>query len=246
MFKYKMTFSYDGSNYSGYQIQPHSRTIQETIESALFIILRKKTRIISSGRTDAKVHALNQVCHFETENTLDQKFIFSLNSILPKDIRVLKVTKAKKEFHARYSSKSKIYHYHLYLKKVEDPFLIKTTYKPIYKVDIDLLKKASKKFLGKKDFSCFANSQHLGAAKNSPIKNLKRLDVIKTKYGIRLEIEADGFLYKMVRNITGTLLDISYKKRPIEDIDKIFESKDRKKASKTAPANALFLYKVIY
>src|SRR3990167_727913 len=182
MYKYKMVFSYNGSNYFGYQIQKNKITIQETLENALFKIFRKKIKIISSGRTDTGVHALNQTAHFEADTILDNKFIYSLNSVLPKDIRVLKLTKTHKDFHARYSVKSKIYHYHIYLKKIENPFLIKTSFKPLYKIDIDILKKASEKFIGKKNFLAFANSNTEGCAKNSPIKNLKRLDVIKTKY----------------------------------------------------------------
>ncbi|MBN2479274.1 MAG: tRNA pseudouridine(38-40) synthase TruA [Parachlamydiales bacterium] len=245
--KYKITLSYDGTNYFGFQVQKNETTIQKVLEDALFLVLRKKTKIFGSGRTDTNVHALAQVCHFELDENFDSKnLLYSLNSVLPKDIRIYLIEEVKMDFHARFSAIGKIYHYHISLKDFEDPFKRLYSFKPFYKIDVDLLKKAAKKFIGKKDFSAFANKQTKGAAKNSPIKHLKRLDVIETEDGLRLEFEADGFLYKMVRNIVGTMLDVASEKISIDDIDKIFDSKDRKKASAPAEAKGLFLAKVIY
>jgi tRNA pseudouridine38-40 synthase len=245
--KYKLTISYDGTNYFGWQNQPDKVTIQSSIQDALFKIFSKKIIIFASGRTDSKVHAKKQIAHFEIEQDIDiDKTKYRLNSVLNLDIRILKIEKADPSFHARFSCKKKIYHYHICLNEVIDPFFRLYSYKPKEKIDIDLLKKAAKYFIGKKDFSSFANKKNFGAAKNNPIKNLMRISVVKTSYGIRLEFEADGFLYKMVRNIVGTLIDVASKKLPIEEIDNIFKAKDRRKASKAAKANALFLEDVIY
>jgi tRNA pseudouridine38-40 synthase len=247
MKKYKLTISYDGTNYFGWQVQPDKTTIQKSIQDALFKIFNKKIIIHASGRTDSKVHAKKQIAHFEIDNEIDlDKTKYRLNSILNSDIRILKIEKVDLSFHARFSCKKKIYHYHICLNDVIDPFFRLYSYKPKEKIDISLLEQASKCFIGKKDFSSFANKKDFGAAKNNPIKNLTRISVIKTSYGVRLEFEADGFLYKMVRNIVGTLLDVASKKLLIEDIDNIFKAKDRRKASKAAKAHALFLEEVIY
>ncbi|NGX56551.1 MAG: tRNA pseudouridine synthase A [Candidatus Anoxychlamydiales bacterium] len=245
--KYKLTISYDGTSYFGWQIQPNKITVQESIEDAFFKILRKKASIVASGRTDASVHAKNQVAHIEIDEKIDpEKTKYKLNSILNDDIKILKIEKVDIAFHARFSAKKKIYHYHICLNETQDPFNRLYSYKPKEKIDIALLKKAAKNFIGKKDFSSFANKKDCGCAKNNSTKNLMRLDVIDTNYGIRLEFEADGFLYKMVRNIVGTLLDIASNKIPLDSIDEIFKAKDRSKAGKTAKAKALFLEKIIY
>ena len=246
-YKYKMQISYDGTNYFGWQIQKNKLTIQEAIQKNLSKILGEDIKIIAAGRTDAKVHALEQVAHFSYTKKLDlKKVIFSLNSLLPLDIRIKNITQVDTNFHARFSAKSKIYSYHIFVGNIEDPFSRMYSYKPNYKFDLDLLKKASKRFLGTHNFSSFANKQYTGSAANNPIKTIKRIDIKKRKNEIILEFEADGFLYKMVRNIVGTLLDVANEKLPIEMIEKIIKAKDRKKASKPAEPQGLFLVKVLY
>lgn len=243
-FRYKMHISYDGTNYAGWQIQKNKLTIQGSIENVLKKILKKDIKIIAAGRTDAKVHALEQIAHFNFYKNIDlKKLLFSLNSLLKADIRIKKITKVDSNFHARFSAKSKIYRYHIFTGDIQDPFLRMYSYKPNFKFDFTLLKKASKYFLGTHNFSSFANK---GSISNNPIKTIKRIDIKKKKNEIILEFEADGFLYKMVRNIVGTLLDVANKKLPIEAIEKIFAAKDRQKASKPAEAQGLFLVKVIY
>ncbi|NGX49178.1 MAG: tRNA pseudouridine synthase A [Candidatus Anoxychlamydiales bacterium] len=246
-YKYKMLISYDGTNYFGWQIQKNKLTIQEAIQKRLSKILREDIKIIAAGRTDAKVHALEQVAHFSFNERLDiKKVIFSLNSLLPDDIRIKKITEVDINFHARFSAKSKIYRYHIFIGDIQDPFSRMYSYKPNYTLDLDLLKKASIYFLGTHNFSSFANKQYTGSAVNKPIKTIKRIDIKKSNNGIILEFEADGFLYKMVRNIVGTLLDVANKKLPLDMVDKILKAKDRKKASPPAEPQGLFLVKVLY
>jgi len=246
-YNYKITISYDGKNYSGWQIQSSKNSIQEMIQKALNKTLQEDIKIIGAGRTDAQVHALGQVANFKTIKQIDtSKMCYSLNCILPKDIRILKIEEVDLSFHARFSASSKVYRYHISLSDIQDPFSRFYSYKPQKKLDILLLEIATKYFLGTHDFSAFANKQNKGSAKNKPIKTMKRLDLIKNKDEIILEFEASGFLYKMVRNIVGTLLDVATKKIPLEMIEKIFATKDRKKASKPAPAHGLFLVRVNY
>ncbi len=242
-----MLISYDGTNYSGWQVQKNNSTIQGSIENILSKILRKNIKIIAAGRTDAKVHALEQVAHFSYNKKLDlKKVLFSLNSLISNDIRIKQIIEVDSNFHARFSAKSKIYRYHIFFKDIQDPFSRMYSYKPDFKFEIDLLKKASLYFLGTHNFSSFANKQYTGSALNNPIKTIKRIDIKKKKNEIILEFEADGFLYKMVRNIVGTLLDVANGKTPLDNVEKIIKAKDRKKASKPAEPQGLFLVKVIY
>lgn len=246
-YKYKITIQYDGTRYSGWQVQPNASTIQETLQNTFQIFLREKVDVTGSGRTDAGVHALGQVAHFTVSNELDlRRFMAAANGLLPPEIRVLDIAPANENFHARYSAKGKIYHYHIWTLPVHSPFRRPhTTYFP-QEIDLELLKKGAQEFLGTHDFTSFANSPGEGSVAKNPVRTLRRLDVVEEEGGVRLEFEGDGFLYKMVRNIVGMLLDVATKKRPLKDISKAFAAKDRKFTSRAAPPNGLFLVKVLY
>ncbi|MES2345573.1 MAG: tRNA pseudouridine(38-40) synthase TruA [Chlamydiota bacterium] len=246
-FRYKLILSYDGTHYGGWQIQPNSLTIQELVQKALTTALRHETHITGSGRTDAGVHARAQVAHFTTDTSFDIKTLLrSLNGLLPPDIRIFDLEPVSDDFHARYSAQGKIYHYHLHLERYHDPFNRLYSTHIRYPLDQELLKKAALLFLGTHDFTSFANEAHRGAAANNPIKTLKRLDIIQEPGGIRLEFEGNGFLYKMVRNIVGTLLEIASKQRKIEEIPELFAAKNRCLADTAAPPQGLFLHQVLY
>jgi len=246
-YKYKIVIQYDGRPYNGWQVQPGVPTIQDKIQKTLEIFLGEPVWITGSGRTDSGVHALGQVAHFAVTKEIDlRRFMAASNGLLPPEIRILEIIPAAEDFHARYSAKGKIYHYHLWTKQVHSPFRRPhTTYFP-QELDLDLLQGAAKLFVGTHDFTSFANSPGEGAAAKNPVRTVKRVDIVKEEGGFRIEIEANGFLYKMVRNIVGMLLDVGTGKRPIEDISRAFELKDRKFSSKAAPPNGLFLVKVHY
>lgn len=247
MQRYKMTLSYDGTQYGGWQVQPNTLSIQSLVEKALSIALRTPTKAYGSGRTDAGVHALGQTAHFTVSNSVDTlRLLGSLNGLLPQDIRVKSLEEVPLSFHARYSAKGKIYHYHLHLEQVEDPFKRLYTTLIRYPLDRALLKQACQLLIGTHDFTSFANEAHSGSAAKNPIRSLRRLDVIEEEGGIRLEFEADGFLYKMVRNITGTLLDVGRGKISPSTIVDILTAKDRKKSSAAASPQGLFLVTVLY
>ncbi len=244
---YKLIIAYDGTNYGGWQTQPNAPSIQSHIEEVLKTVLRHPLSITGSGRTDAGVHALAQVAHFHFDHEIAVKrTLLSLNALLPPDIRIRDIQLAPTHFHARFSAKAKIYHYHIHLGASRDPFKRLYSYHPRYKVDLELLKKAAKYFIGTHDFSSFANEAHKGSASKDAIRTIYRLDIIEEEGGIRLEFEGNGFLYKMVRNSVGTLLDIAKGKIPIESLPSIFEAKDRRKAGKSAPPQGLFLIEVKY
>jgi tRNA pseudouridine38-40 synthase len=245
--KYKMTIAYDGTNYGGWQVQPNAVSIQALIERALGIILRRPTSIIGSGRTDAGVHAVGQTAHFVTNRPIDiSKTIASLNGMLSDEIRILEIVEVSLDFHARYSAISKTYHYRLHLDKVPDPFKIRYAYHVPHRVDLSLLKEAALPFIGTHDFTSFANETHRGTAAKDPVRTLRRLDVIQELGGARLEFEGEGFLYKMVRNIVGTLLDVCAGKINKNQISNILSAKDRKLAGRAAPPHGLYLIEVKY
>lgn len=247
MNKYKLTIAYDGTAYSGWQIQNNAVSIQSLLEEALATILRTPTPVAASGRTDAGVHARAQVAHFTSEIAPDLKRLhLSLNGILPDDIRVLSVEEASPDFHARYSAVSKEYHYHLHLERTTDPFKRLYAYHDYSPLDLEKMKEAALCFVGTHDFTSFANEASKGSAAKNPVRTITRLDICHEPGGIRLEFEGTGFLYKMVRNITGTLLDVARGKITVESIPKLFEAKDRSLAPPAAPSRGLFLVKVNY
>lgn len=247
MAKYALSIAYDGTQYGGWQIQPNSVSIQSLIEKALFTILKIFIPIVGSSRTDAGVHAKGQIAHFETDIPFSiYKLQHSLNGILPKDIRILSLYSVEDTFHARYSATGKIYYYHLHLNPVLDPFTRLYSWQVPYPIDLGLIEKALPLFIGSKDFTAFANESHQGAAGKNGVRMLKRISLVPEAKGIRLEFEGSGFLYKMVRNITGTLIDIGRGRTSLEEVEKIFLSKDRKKAGPSAPPHGLFLIQVHY
>lgn len=246
--KYKITLAYDGTHYSGWQIQPNSPTIQEELHKSLKLLLREKIIVIGAGRTDSGVHAKAQVAHFSYSKDIDTlQLMKSLNGILPRDVRILKVEHICKTFHARYSAKRKIYHYFLNLNPFQDPFRRLYSHHVRHKLDIDAMKTAAKYFIGTHDFTSFANEAHSGSAGRNPLRTLYRLDLVEENNGyIRLEFEGESFLYKMVRNIVGTLLDVGSKKISANDITAIFQAKDRRCAGRASPALGLFLISIDY
>ncbi len=244
--RYKLNIAYDGTLYSGWQIQPKSVSVQELIEKALYILTKEKLKVFGASRTDAGVHALDQVAHFSFEEMDLVKLQNSLNGILPKDIRIKNITEVSETFHARYSTKGKIYHYFLSNASFQDPFDSKYSFHFPHKLDLALLKEAASFFIGKHDFTSFANNHLSGAALTKPIKTITKLNIDFIDDKIRFEFEADGFLYKMIRNIVGTLLEVAVHKRHLKSIQDIFLAKDRKKAGPAVPAKGLFLVKVHY
>lgn len=245
--KYKLTISYDGTQYGGWQVQPNAPSIQALSEEALTTALRNEIKIVGAGRTDAGVHAKAQLAHFYTEVAVDKKRLqASLNGLLPLDIRVIALEEAHADFHARYSAKGKVYRYHLSLRPVQLPFRRLYALHVPYPVDKELLKKACTHFVGTHDFTSFSNESHKGSAANNPVRILRRLEVIEAEDELYLEFEGNGFLYKMVRNITGTLLDIARGKLSIEALPEIFEAKDRRKAGPAAPPHGLILHSIDY
>jgi len=250
---YKMVIAYDGTAYGGWQIQKNALSIQELIQKALSTILRAPVTVNASGRTDAGVHALGQVAHFTYPDSLDFfKLLRSVNALLPPDIRILSLSLASPSFHARFSSTGKVYHYYLYLDRIADPFSRLYSYHPPHLIDLSLLKQAAQHFIGTHDFTSFANNRRTPITGDNR-RTLQRIEFLEkgpwdreNKHMLCLSFEGSGFLYKMVRNIVGTLLAVCAGKIALEDIPRLLAARDRKIAGPAAPAHALFLIEVKY
>jgi len=242
--KYKLTLSYDGTEYVGWQVQRSGTSIQGLLEEALTTLLKKKTRVIGAGRTDAGTHALAQAAHFESETELDcEKILHPLNGMLPYDIRILELLPVPATFHAQYSATGKEYHYHLWLGATISPFVRLYRHHIHYPLDLALLQEAAELFVGTHDFATFAN---VGSSVATTVRTIHRIDVALQEGGVRLEFEGNGFLYKMVRNLVGVLLEIASGKRCFSEIQTLLDAKDRRAAGIATPARGLFLVQVNY
>lgn len=247
LYNYKLTIAYDGTSYSGWQIQKNGLSIQECIERVLAKIFQTPLSLVGAGRTDAGVHAEGQVAHFKYEKKIDlHKLHTALNALLPPDIRILDAEEVDLDFHARYDALSKEYHYHLHLDQVRDPFTRLYRCPVSSKVSLPLIEESLSFFIGTHDFSSFIHEREKGSCAKNPVRTLTSLKIVPQEGGVRLEFKGNGFLYKMVRNITGTLLEVGFKKIKPQDILTIFEKKDRKAAGPTAPPQGLFLIRVTF
>lgn len=244
MARYKLLISYDGTLYAGWQLQPNATSIQGLVESALERFFKSPLRVTGASRTDSGVHALGQVAHFTTDLEFEcSALLKALNGMLPYDVRILSLELIGDDFHAQYSSTGKEYHYHVCMERIIAPFHRLYRHHFYYPSSLPLMREAAKKFIGTHDFASFTNA---GSTVTSTVRTITRLDIIEEPGGIRFEFEGNGFLYKMVRNIVGLLLDIGRGKRAIEEIEPLFEAKDRRKAAMAAPGKGLFLIKVHY
>jgi tRNA pseudouridine38-40 synthase len=244
-YNYLLTIAYEGTNFSGWQVQPNAVTIQSIIEEKLFLIFSQPIFIHASGRTDAGVHAHGQRAHFFCSKKLESwKILKSLNGLLPPQIRVLNVEEVALDFHARFSAIGKEYHYRIFWGEAVLPFERKYVFHHRGLFDLELLNLGIKEFIGTHDFTSFTNVG--GAAKNF-VRTIDSIEILEEENKICcLRFKGNGFLYKMVRNIVGTLLEVAKGSLPASDIPKILALKDRKAAGKAASAQGLTLYKVFY
>lgn len=243
----RLEIEYDGTNYCGWQIQRNSNnkpSIQETLEKTLRKILQEKIKLIGSGRTDAGVHALAQVANFKTNSKVAlEKLQKALNGNLPDDITISKIEEVSFKFNSRFNAKSKLYRYTILNRNYPSAGLRNTTYFYPHPLNIKLMQKEAKVLLGRHNFAAFvgANKTEINA-----VRTIKRIKITKDKDLIYIDIEADGFLYNMVRNIVGTLIEIGRGKFSKGSLKRILASRNRKLAGPTAPAYGLYLLKVKY
>ncbi|MGB2689657.1 MAG: tRNA pseudouridine(38-40) synthase TruA [Desulfobacterales bacterium] len=242
---FKITIEYDGNAYHGWQRQAADRTIQGEIENALMTMTVDIVTVTGSGRTDAGVHALNQVANFRCATSLTPEvFLKGLNSLLPKDIVITSCKVVPEKFHARYDVKSKVYHYRILNRLLPSAISRQYAWHIRKKLALSAMQEALRCIIGSHDFKAFEGS---GSPRTSTVRCIINADLEKTDDDyLVLKIEGDGFLKFMIRNIVGTLVDVGLDKITSDDFKRILDSKDRNLAGITAPAHGLFLMEVKY
>ncbi|WP_053361337.1 tRNA pseudouridine(38-40) synthase TruA [Bacillus sp. FJAT-27251] len=241
----KCTVSYDGTAYSGFQVQPEKRTVQSEIEAALAKLHKGvRIKITGSGRTDAGVHAKGQVIHFDTPlNLPEEKWPVALNSLLPGDIAVLKAEKAESGFHARYDAIGKEYRYYILRSRQRDPFLRSHAYQYSFPLDIGRMREGAGYLLGTHDFTSFCAAK---TEVEDKVRTLTAVEFLEEGSLLVIRFAGNGFLYNMVRILTGTLLETGRGDREPKELREILAKKDRTAAGKTAPGHGLYLWEVFY
>jgi tRNA pseudouridine38-40 synthase len=242
---FKLVLRYDGANYHGWQLQRGVPTIQGVLEEAIERVVGRQARVHASGRTDAGVHALGQVVHFKAETELPaQKLRTSLNEVLPEDIRVVSAEEVPVSFHSRYDASAKVYRYTILNCRIAGRYKAKSVHVFSPKLDLESMRKAAAYLLGTHDFSSFGVNP--GWPVDNATRTIHRLELRRQGHYIFIEVEADGFLYKMVRSIVGTLIKVGAGKIEPGAMVEILESRDRTRAGATAPAHGLCLVEVKY
>lgn len=242
MQNYKITLSYEGTDFHGWQRQPEKRTVQGILEDSLSKITQRKIHVAGAGRTDAGVHAKEQVANFKVSLRMERDELFrAINSILPQDVRVNSLKKADSNFHSRKMAKSKIYQYRIFNSPNISPFIIRYVHHWPSCLKVDLMRKAASLFIRKADFTAFSSNRLL-----NPVRKVIHSEIRKKGDEIVYTVEANGFLRYMVRTMVGTLLEVGKGKVKPEQIEALFSKKERSLASPTAPAKGLCLIKVNY
>jgi tRNA pseudouridine38-40 synthase len=242
----KLIIAYDGTDYLGWQKTKMGPSIEETLENALSTALREPITLQAASRTDRGVHAEGQVINFFTSTSPDlYRLKRSLNGLLPKELSLLHIETTTATFHPTLDCIGKEYHYEICLDAVQLPFHRRFSWHFPYSVDLTAIEKAIPHLIGKHDFSAFSNEN--GLEKEDTIRELYRITLHPLPHNrLRIEVFGNRFLYKMVRNLVGTLLYVGCGKLSAEDLPAILESKKRTRAGVTAPAHGLSLKQVIY
>jgi len=246
MYRYQILIEYVGTSFVGWQIQKKGKSIQKTIQLALSKLLKQKITLYGSGRTDARVHALEQSAHFDVKNKIQNidKTIKSLNFFLNKKmISIINIKRKKINFHARYSAKERVYLYIIQNRISPSTINIDREWHIRKKLDLNLIKKGSKKLIGTHDFSAFRSSNC--SAKN-PVRTVNKIIVKKSKNQIKLKFKSKSFLKNQVRSMVGCLKYLGEKKWDLRKFESVIINRDRKKVAPPAPACGLYLEKIIY
>lgn len=245
--RYKLTIEYDGTDLVGWQKQQEGKSAQEYLETALFNFTHQKSEIYAAGRTDAGVHALAQVAHFDLNTDME---LFRIREAFNANLRdmaapvaVINVEHVPDDFHARFSATGRGYIYRILNRRARTVLLENRVWHVGYPLNVDLMREGAKHLLGHHDFSSFRGA---GCQALSPLKTLDKLEIIQNGDEIDFIVEARSFLYHQVRNMVGTLKMVGDKHLTPDDVKNILESKCRAKAGVTAPACGLYLNKVMY
>lgn len=240
----KLTLSYDGTDFNGWQTQPGYRTVQETLEKAIEAVIGKKVFANASGRTDAGVHAVGQVINFYCDTRLKpMTLVRALNAHLPNDVAVSRCSEAGQSFDANKDALRKMYRYVIIDSPTRSPFLQRYATPSRHRLDADKMADASRCLIGRHDFHSFETEW---PNRMTSIRTITHLAVNRVGDYLWIDVEADGFLYNMVRAIAGTLMNVGRGYWPVEKVAEILIAEDRTEAGPTAAAQGLFLMRVVY
>lgn len=245
MKRIKCELMYDGSRFSGYQSQPKDRTVQQEVERALWKIHKKTpVKTHASGRTDAGVHAMGQIIHFDTPIEMPaERWARALNGVLPDDISVKRTEEVPETFHARYSVTGKEYRYRIYRTAYRDPFRTVHAYHYPYPLDVERMKRAAAHLLGEHDFTSFCSTK---TDKENKVRTVTDISFLEQGDDLEIRFAGTGFLYNMVRIMTGTLIKVGNGRLEPDEVAHILAARDRNRAAQTAPAEGLYLWSVHY
>jgi tRNA pseudouridine38-40 synthase len=246
MHRYQILIEYIGTNFIGWQIQPRGKSIQKLIQNKLSKILKEKISLVGSGRTDTGVHAIEQSAHFDCSKKIQDldKFIKSINHFVnTRGVSILNIKKRNLKFHARFSAKQRVYRYVIMNRSSKPSIENKRGWHITKKLDVLLMKKGAKKFIGTKDFSTFRSSS---CKAKSPIKTIKSIKIKSIKGKIEIKFQSQSFLQQQVRSMVGCLKYLAEKKWNLKKFEFVFKSKKRILCAPPAPPEGLFLEKVIY
>lgn len=239
-----LTIQYDGSDYHGWQVQKNAVTVQEIFQNAVEYVFGERLDVIGCSRTDSGVHANMYCLTLKTDMNIDDfGVVLALNSRLPEDIAVVDCKEVPMDFHPRYSCKSKEYVYKLYNGRIRNPFYSKYALHYRHHIDADYLNKEAQAFVGTYDYSAFCSAH---SDVEDTVRTVKSFQVWREGDMVYFKVEADGFLYNMVRIMVGTLLFISQGKIKEGELTDIIKSKCRQRAGRTAPPQGLYLNKINY
>lgn len=244
MRRIKITFDYIGTAYDGWQRQPGRDTVQQRVEDAIFSLSGERVSVTASGRTDAGVHALGQVAHFDVNTAIPVKnYMTGVNHFLPPDIRILKAEEVTADFHARFSVHEKTYTYCLYESRFERACYLNRAARADNRLDIAKMKQAAKVFEGTHDFTSFCSS---GADTTTFTRTIKSVYVRRSGGLVKISVTADGFLYNMVRRLAAVLVRAGYGQVDCDGVKKLLAAADNRVAKDVLPACGLYLESVVY
>ncbi|NMA54449.1 MAG: tRNA pseudouridine(38-40) synthase TruA [Firmicutes bacterium] len=240
----KLTLTYDGSSFAGFQIQPAQRTVQGELIRALTKILAERPTVIAAGRTDAGVHARGQVVTFKTRTRIPvARMPAACNSVLPRDMGVWQAQQVPLDFHARNDASCKIYRYLIHLSPIPSPFIRGYSWRIPFQLDLAAMREAAAELTGRHDFTAFCAA---GSKVKSKVRTVKGLNVVRLDDLLIIDAAADGFLYKMLRSIVGTLVEVGRGALTARQVRDILTTGDRTQVGPTAPPQGLNLWEVRY
>jgi tRNA pseudouridine38-40 synthase len=242
---HKLTIAYRGTDFSGWQCQTDKRTVQQCLETALEKLWGKKISLQGSGRTDTGVHALGQVASFNASRLHDGAVLLrALNANLPRDVRIVRCRLVSPAFHARFDARGKTYRYLVWNRPVQDPFTLDTHWHVPRPLDLPAMRRAARLLVGEHDFASFTSNP--GYERETTVRTMKRASIARSGAVLAFHFTADGFLYRMVRNLVGGLVKVGLDRITVADFEKILQARSRSEAPPTAAACGLCLMNVTY